>query len=321
MFKLPSLPSPRADANELADFAELLALKEVITSAREIAAYLGRLDDNAHNEGCDDDQDDINNHLDSVMIELERRASACREGYPFTLERVGTVLRHVSVDTDDRHSVYRYLLLATRLHMQNDRQHAKIDGSLLFEELAAHVIQCYLGSKRARSIVFGTAAKGGFAKKINDLCQALGEGGQFHNPEKAPVDENDDKLDTVTWVPFTDRSRGQLIVFSQCKTGSTWGGQTASLQPDAFVRKWMSDIPYFTPIRAFCIAESAYRVHWRKHAINAGLLFDRCRLIDFCEDLPAPLLLKIRTWTEAALESVTLSKNGGRQRVSRRNQR
>ena len=72
MFKLPALPSPRADIHELADFAELLALQNESdsVSVREILAYLGRAGDNEYNEGVDD-EDDINaDALDEVMMVL-----------------------------------------------------------------------------------------------------------------------------------------------------------------------------------------------------------------------------------------------------------
>jgi len=155
-------------------------------------------------------------------------------------------------------------------------------------------------------VVFGTAVKGRFGKKVNQLCKDLCEGGQFQNPDTAPVDENDGGLDTVTWIPFSDRNRGQLIVFGQCKTGTTWREHTNKLRPETFTRQWMSDPPLFTPLRAFCIAEAANQGHWRKYAISAGIFFDRCRLVDFCEDLPGEVLDKVQTWTQAAFDTVQL---------------
>ena len=57
MFKLPAMPSARADVHELADFAELLAWQRESVSIREILAYLGQLSDNDYNEGVDDEDD------------------------------------------------------------------------------------------------------------------------------------------------------------------------------------------------------------------------------------------------------------------------
>jgi hypothetical protein len=179
MFKLPNAPSARADTHELADFAELLAWVRGSTSAREIVAYLGRLEENDDNEGCDDADDENEAELDEVMNEIERRRDACQSGYPFTLELEGTVLRYTNPADDHRADVYRYLLLSTRLNMKTSRVHADIDGTTLLEELAARVIQCYLGTDRAHSVVFGTAAAGTFQEKIERLCHDLGEGNGF----------------------------------------------------------------------------------------------------------------------------------------------
>jgi len=321
MFMLPYLPSEKAEHHELADFAELLAWQKGSASAREIIAYLGRLDDNHDNMGCDDNEDDTTNELDGVMNELGRRSKACGKGYPFTLELAGSVLRYNPAASEIRSDVYRYLLLATRMNMKRHSRHASLEGTHLLEELASHVLRCYLGRDRARSVVFGTAVKGGFAKKVDRLCHDLGEGGQFKNPDTAPVDENDGGLDTVVWIPFSDRSRGHLIVFGQCKTGTTWRDHINKLRPKTFTRLWMSDPPFSPPLRAFCIAEAANQGHWCKYSISAGLFFDRCRLVDFCEDLPASVLTKIQSWTAAALATTQLVKSTRKPRPTRKSRR
>lgn len=300
-----------AEHHELADFAELLAIKNGSASAREMVSYLSQLGDNQNNVGCEDDEDETTNEMDGVMNELGRRINACGQGYPFRLDLAGTVLRHESKLQDTRALVYRYLLLATRLNMTASKVHAGFDGTALLEALSAEVLRSYLG-QRARSLAFGTSAQGGFASKVSHLCQQLCEGGQFQNPDVAHVDENDDGLDAVGWIPFSDRSRGQLIVFGQCKTGTHWTEHKSRLQPSDFVRLWMSDPPLVCPIRAFFVAESADRGHWNKHVAYAGLLFDRCRLVDFCDALPEALLEKIRNWTTAALDTVDLSNSANR---------
>jgi len=290
----------------LADFAELLAWEKGSASAREIIAYLGRLDENDDNIGCDDNEDETANELDEVMNEIERRASACGNGYPFALDLEGTVLRYVPNDQDRHSHVYRYLLLSTRLNMKDNRVHAAIDGADLLEEIASAALRCYLGPQRARSIVFGTSAPGTFQDKVNSLCRELGEGGTFRNLDDSPVNANDDKLDTVTWVPFTDGKRNQLIVFAQCKTGSNWGDLVTQLQPEGFIKRWMSEPCFLTPLRAFCVSEAADRSRWGGISVYTGLFLDRCRLVDFCDNLNAPLLDKIKTWCGAAKATVNL---------------
>lgn len=308
MFMLPNLPSPQAETHELADFAELVSWECGIASQRDIVAYLGRIEDNEYNVGCDDDDDRNSEILDEVMNEIDRRAAACDGGYPFSLNKQGTVVRFDSGREDAKSIVYKYLLLSTRLNMKSNRSHAGLDGTLLLEELGANALRNYLGPERANSLVFGTAAKGNFEDKVKLLCDTLREGSGFRNIDEGTVPRaNDDKLDTVAWVPFADKLPSQLIIFCQCKTGTNWTGQVAQLQPDAFMNRWMREPILSKPIRAFCVSESADRSKWKSTCINAGLFFDRCRLVDFCNIVEAGLLERIKVWTIAAKETVTIA--------------
>lgn len=307
MFKLPNLPTAQAGIHELADFAELWAWDEGKVSEPKILAALGREDENDNNIGAEDNNDRTADGLNEVMIEIERREIACGNGYPFILERPGIVLRYDDRD-NMRSDIYRYLLLSTRMNMKDDRVHAGIDGSALLEEVGAHVLQHYLGGTRSRSMVFGTAIQGRFEDKVNNLCRELGEGGCFKNKLALPIDANDERLDAVAWVPFSDKLRSQLVIFGQCKTGTTWDGQTTHLQPDDFIKKWI-DVPYLVdPIRAFCISEVAERSRRDGVAVYAGLFLDRCRIVDFCTDLSPGLLTKIRTWSAAAKKAIVIPK-------------
>ena len=304
MFKLPHPPSPKAEIHELADFVEIIAWDKKIASARDALAYLGRIDDNNDNLGIDDDDNANEEILDEVMNEIERRATACGGGYPFDLDTEGTVLRHNFKRKDYKPELYRYLLLSTRLDMENSRAHAKIDGTLLFEEIVAEVLKHYLGGSKAQSIVFGTAVTSKFQEKVTQMCKALGEGGRFRHLDSGHVRANDDKLDAVAWVPFSDKLPGQLIAFAQCKTGTSWRDSLGSLNPDAFIRKWVEQPFLVNPIRAFCIAESENRARWKGTCIEGGILFDRCRIVDFCQNLETDLLAKVRLWTNAAKQTV-----------------
>lgn len=301
MFKLPALPSPGAETHELADFAELLAWQNNFVSIREILAYLGRVSENDFNEGANDEDDQNANELDDVMIEIDRRSKSCLLGYPFRLDLEGTVIRHESDDQSSQAEIYRYLLLSTRLNMNTDKIQDGIDGTALLEEVAAIVLRCYLGEKRAKSFVFGTASTGRFEDKINKLCQEIGEGGTFDSIDPAQVNANDDKLDAVAWIPFTDSRSSKVVIFCQCKTGSNWRDQITQLQPDAFLNRWTSHRTYvLKPIRAFCISECPDTTRWKGMALYAGLLFDRLRVVDFLHEINDELIAKVRRWNTAA---------------------
>ncbi|MEW4566141.1 hypothetical protein AB1K70_26725 [Bremerella sp. JC770] len=309
-FKLPSLPSARAAHHELADFAELVCWEQGEVSERQVIAYLGQIDDNEYNEGCDDDEDEAGEYLPEVMNEIERRSEACRGGYPFRLSSTGTVLFYKDeLDESIESLVYRYLLLSTRLDMQKDKIHAGIDGTELLEHLSAHVLQQYLGS-RSRSMVFGTAIASTFPKRISNLCQNVGEGINFRPlDQNATVTANDDKLDAVAWVPFTDCDPGKLVVFAQCKTGTNWQSMTTQLQPTDFIKRWMLNPYLVDPIRALFISEAINRARWGEFCTSAGLLFDRCRIVDYCEGFD---MAEIKDWVTAAhaqVQMVSQTKN------------
>ncbi|MBN1459772.1 MAG: hypothetical protein JXA57_09545 [Armatimonadetes bacterium] len=302
MFKLPHAPSPQAGVHQLADFAELLCWSRGSTSEREIIACLGRIDDNDNNVGCTDDDDENGETLIEVMNEIERRAVACGSGYPFRLEMEGSVLHLEDGAQDTAPSiVYLYLLLSTRLNMKDNRVHAGLDGTRLLETLSAHVLKNYLGNTRAKAVVFGTSQPGTFEEKVNGLCRDLSEGEGFRNLDQTATQAKDDKLDTVGWVPFSDRLPGQLIVFGQCKTGSNWRDATAQLQPESFVKSWIRGTILVNPVRACFIAEAADRARWKSDSVNAGILFDRCRLVDWCDGVAID---DIKKWALAAKDTL-----------------
>ena len=271
----------------------------------QLVQLLGRLEDNDYSGGVPE-EGELQGLLGDVYEEIELRRKACRDGYPLSVDEVGYTL-HLSQDANmSKYIIYKYLLLATRLNMSNDRVQGGIDGTLLLEELAAQVARGYLGV-RAESIVFGTAeGTTGFSDKVNDLCQRLEEGGEFVNPGGGPLLQKDDKLDVVAWKPFSDRREGKLIAFGQCKTGTNWKDHLTQLRPDAFCSNWFRTQPVLTPISMFFVSEALPRVGWRNHAVAAGLLFDRCRIVDFSNEINQDVLERITTWTEAAAKATEL---------------
>lgn len=298
MFKIPGKPSPRATVCELADFMELWAWQNNQVSCTDVLRFLGRVDDNDHNIGCEDDDSENAELVDEVLIELERREKACSGGYPFTLSGTGTMLRH-SDSADAGAAVYRYLLLSTRLNMRDSKTHAKLDGTKLMELLCAQVLKNYLG-EHSQAFVFGTAAGSTFKDQINALCKRLGEGVGFRTIDLGAVTAQDDKLDAVAWIPFRDGRSSQLILFAQCKTGTNWTEMVSQLQPRAFTERWMKRQPAVEPTRVFCAAEVQDPTEWEGVALYAGILFDRCRITAFSHGVDNSDLIP---WTTAAIKS------------------
>lgn len=302
MFKLPAKPSVGAEAHELADLAELMAWANKSVSAREILALLGREGENDRNDGCEDDDDRNADAFDEVANEFEYRRIACAGRYPFSLDKTGNVLSYAPVD-DLSSWLYGYLLLSTRLNMKDNRTHAGIDGTTILEEISAISLQQYLGPERTKALVFGTAAGSkGFSGRVTALCKQLGEGFRYKNNHNQPNTAKDDKLDAVAWLPLADQKASKVIIFGQCKTGTAWTDPLCHLRPETFIKKWIETPFVFDPLRAYCISESANRARWSGYAIDGGLLFDRCRLVDCCDTMEVPLYNQMVKWSKAALK-------------------
>lgn len=150
-------------------------------------------------------------------------------------------------------------------------------------------------------MVFGTASNiSAFKERVNFLCEQIGEGRGFENRGIKPPTEKDGQLDVVAWKDFTDHLPGKLILFGQCKTGTHYKDELAKLQPEAFCKKYMRSAPVVNPMRAFFVSESLSETNWYNMSVDAGILFDRCRIIDFCDNVAPETLGKIKAWTAAA---------------------
>ena len=305
-FKLPLPPSPRTSPHEMADFAEWLAWHQGSAAARQIVRALNQADDNLDNDGCEDEEVANIDSVDDMFLELEKRASICGTAYPFRVPS-GQVLEHCDIDENNKPAViYRYLLLCTRLNMRDNRRHTNLDGTLLFEELSARGDAPYLGFERAKKMVFGTSVAGGFASKVRELCSTLNEGGAYAPVNASGAAANDGKLDALAWIPFTDLNPGKLILFGQSKTGTSWSEQLTQSRPKDFAKKWLSKRHFLVePVRTLCVAESVDPDRWESHCIDGGLLFDRCRLVEYSGRIDAALFDQILRWTIEAKKSTS----------------
>lgn len=302
-YKLPGLPNKKADAHELADCVEIIALKQGQVSKIEIAELL--------NFGSDGDiqlreieEDETESFTDDAWKEIERRIGYCGSNrYPFCINTSGNLVEFKN-DRSDYEYLYLYLLIATRLNMQEHKINSGIDGTLLLEKISEKVAANYLG-ERSSSFLFGTSSNEAWARSFGDrvesLCAALGEGDGF-----SPKDDylnnaiKDDGLDVVAWKNFSDNGKAKLIAFGQCKTGTNWKNTLESLNTSGFVKRWFKSPTVVDPIKMFFLAEALPRYSWYSHTTRAGILFDRCRIMDFADSVSADVMGQVKAWTEEA---------------------
>lgn len=300
-FKIPNIPTTNTTTPDYADFLELMCISNsgeysIVNGTKKIAYG----SDEIYNEGINSDDDKIFSKLEEALGEIDSRKKRCNNRYPFDTGKNSVLLLRNS-DLSCDFWMYSFFLFATRNNMLTAKVKNDVNGTLLFEEIAALIIKNYWG-ERADSFAFGTSSSGGFRNKIEEIIAKVGEGGQYKDPEQTTHDEQDGGLDIIVWKPFADSRKSKLIGFGQCKTGTEWRADVGLPLPDEFCQTYFSETPYLSPIKVFFTTEVCIP-NYEKIARKAGLFFDRCRLMDYLPDLiPEDMLKKIKIWTEQSIE-------------------
>jgi hypothetical protein len=295
-------PSSKASINQIVDFIEIQTLLHGNYSFNEVTRLMGYDSDEIDDEGIINDSDRLMEKKAEIEIEIVRRANSTDNKYPFILSPYS--LSQNKTENCLHRWVYSYLLFATRFNMIKNKVFNSIDGTLLFEKISAIVLKNYWG-ERSDTYIFGTATTGGFEDKVNELCKCLNEGSRFANKNKQTSYAQDDKLDVVVWKSFTDNQPSQLIGFAQCKTGTNWKNTLSQLQPDKFCIKWFDIQPIVIPVRLFCITDVIPLNDWYSRAADAGIIFDRLRVMDFLPSkIEAKLYYDLKSWTIGAYRSL-----------------
>ena len=163
-----------------------------------------------------------------------------------------------------------------------------------------------IAGEKAPCIHFG--AHGNFRAKIDNLAKKLGEGGGFKKEAlKSRRRPKDDGVDIVVYRPFVDRRVGQLIGFGQCKSGHGYGRKEfTELQPDAFFRNWFQrpvSKSASEAVRLFFLSDRiANDEDMRQYGNMGGIVFDRCRIMEYTGEVDRKLKREIAAWILARLE-------------------
>ncbi len=292
-------PSRYSTYEEWADYAECEALKHGTISALTLFKTETLVLDEIEVNGIESDSDFLDLKADEMICEINRRSRATNNRYPYSIDPNGYSITFQDVDSIDCW-VYKFLLLTTRLNMSKYKVQNGIDGTKIFEELSAETLKFYLG-ERSQAQVFGTATLGGFSSKVSTLITKIGEGGRLkNNGSNRP---QDDKLDVVVWQDFADKKSSKLIVFGQCKTGTSWHDDLSDLSPIDFCNAWLSDSPLVTPLKTFFCSQYFPNEIWSYKGFRAGVIFDRFRIMDYLPiNLSGPLYESIKSWSKGAIQ-------------------
>jgi hypothetical protein len=256
---------------------------------------------------------------EDTFSELENRALACHGEYPFELEQGLLKLR------DDR-ATAPYMLLLLLSFKEPTPGHE--GTAALFELLCTHAAKQYLGGELcgAAAFRFGSPRQNPFAKlsqAIDYLCEQLCEGGGCRDSKYAKH-TGDDGLDIVAWKHFPDRRSGKLIAFGQCAGGRTnWTDKLNELDGRKFAAKLFRDPVVVDPIRFFFVPRRLPSDDWEKVSIDAGVVFDRCRIASCLKGLDENLNRKcadfVKTFIKQPHGPKKIVRKRGRTRPSIRN--
>lgn len=283
------LPSESTNIIKLADWLELTALqssdenssKGDLESALTTASVIKR--------------ENIETKLLSVFAELQSRARASANSYPFIID--GAVLKFRGDRT--LYSSYMFCLALSYFGWSTKRSwEIDVDPWLLFEELSAIAAAQFIGGRVQR---FGTSRLATnktsvFKNAINQLCIDLGEGLKFR-PQPTRW-KKDDKVDLVAWKDFNDKKTSKVIMFGQCAGGENFKDKVSDLDPDAFWRKWMSESNVSPHLKSFYIPHRIPELDWDNQGRDCGIIFDRCRVCHwaFQQNLTISSDARYRRW-------------------------
>lgn len=241
---------------------------------------------------------------EEAFSELENRAKACGKYYPFEIEKGLLKLKENSAETP-----YVLLLLLTFKEPTTGHE----GTAALFEKICAHAAKQYFGGEAngACAIRFGSPRKVPLAKlsqAIDDLCTKILEGGGCRD-EKYANHLGDEGLDIVAWKHFSDLKAGKIIAFGQCAGGQgNWTDKLNELDGVKFANKLFRGRVVVPPIRFFFIPRRVPADLWENVSIDAGIIFDRCRITSCLDALDGALLKECEKITKSLADEVLRGK-------------
>ncbi len=228
--------------------------------------------------------------VSASAAELERRAIALGEYYPFKLK--GNTLYYSGSYT----LVYEFCLAIAIAESVSRGEYKKLP--IAFERLARDVTMCFLGiGGETRGFRTGWPSDAHECRPVrfkdmivklqhligcdaSDGCEWNWSPVPNHINDPEPRDVKDEGLDFVVWKSIPDGRPGRLFLLGQCACGkSDWQGKLNDLSIDR-LGKWLRPLSPVTPIRVFAIPFHIPNKDHFAHDImrEAGLTLDRIRI-------------------------------------------
>ena len=235
--------------------------------------------------------------------------------YPFTLSHGRDVvkLRQRPMGTANYGLAYLFLLAVTRADMHaRNRVLDSVDPTAVFERLCADVLFNFWGGRvpQTGKYIIGTVRTSSgarhFPSDINELCHQLGDGAGWKSAAQSPG-AGDGGVDVAVWTRFRDGRAGGLVGFAQCKTGRYWREHLSKRPPRSFSTRYFSQPLINDPIKIYMVPCRISEWRWEDSTSEGGLLFDRCRIIEFVSKCDPSVVADCRTWFDKAVELQTMT--------------
>ena len=302
---------PKADGvnhpGQVADFAEIECIRRADLSVSVKDVWLAMESERPVDLLDEEDEWGEESDNDKVWVafdEVDARGEDCGEGafYPFHRRGPddGQVAVKEGVKSSQRWHALLYLFLLWLTRTSETTIH---DARGLFEQLCCDIALNYWGGEKTGGKVVRFGDERAFEEKANDLARELG-GGKFQK-ELLPDGSRpkDARVDIVVHRPFADGRAGRLIGLGQCKSGHNYKDSLGQLNSDAFKRLFSGDGFVVPPARMFFISDRiADKKLMADYCAQAGIVFDRCRIMEYAANVDKELKGKISNWILGRLE-------------------
>lgn len=302
-------PPASADAETHADWIEVCSIvdtdrrcsREDLISALRVAGGIDAFEEIGP-EG-DVGSERIQALAESAMDIIENRAEILGgDRYPFVVMGGSIAASRVISGAGE---IYQLLALAS--YFSGKLGGSNAEYTRLFEDISAVAARDYLGGSTTNAKVYqmGSPRRSGqpsrFADAVTDMCAKMHDGGMAKDRPQA-ADMKDAKLDIAAWIPTPDRRQGKLIGFGQCATGRNWRDKVSELQPDSWCKLWITDTFPVLPVRMFFVPHAIPSNDWLVVSYNAGMIFDRVRVVAHSNEIPPSIGNRVRQWLSVALQ-------------------
>ena len=174
------------------------------------------------------------------------------------------------------------------------------DGQIpgkLFERLSALALQEYV---KGEVFLFGWPVLDGteiaIGQRVREAAGQLGE--RFAEaPARRYLDRG---VDIIAWKKFGERRSSQFIILAQCAAGKHWQNKTRDLPKESWEQYIHWACNFVTAFFVPCIIPDSL---WHDISREAGILFDRVRIINFLPNgiTDPQLSAELSRWAEGQL--------------------